>query len=174
MMLVNVCACFDAMISHGWPAKLPRRCSFFLSVLSFLFSFSFSFLQSFRPCPFFFLQGAILSWKSYNLNRFAKSTRCHPFNSFLQQPGVIICIVVILCATRGSTPFKKKMIMMKKLSRKIFIEAATFTAAKGRNRIEESFQALRKTRLRRIHGIVNSLLSGSFLSNSLLFQHRQR
>ena len=34
-----VCACFDVMISHGWPAKLPRRCSFFLSVLSFLFSF---------------------------------------------------------------------------------------------------------------------------------------
>ena len=39
MMLVNVCACFDVMISHGWPANFPRRCSFFLSVLSFLFLF---------------------------------------------------------------------------------------------------------------------------------------
>ena len=36
------CVCLlDVMISHGWPAKLPRRCSFFLSVLIFLFSFSF-------------------------------------------------------------------------------------------------------------------------------------
>ena len=42
MMLVNVCACFDVMISHMWPAKLPRRCSFFLSFgtqLSFFFFF---------------------------------------------------------------------------------------------------------------------------------------
>ena len=78
---------------------------FFLSVLSFLFSFSF--LQCFWPCPFFFLQGPMLSWKSYNLNRFAKPSRCHPFNSFLQQPGVIICIFVILFATCGSTPLKK-------------------------------------------------------------------
>ena len=46
MMLVNVCACFDVMISHGWPAKLPRRCSFFLSVLSFLSSFSFFFFTT--------------------------------------------------------------------------------------------------------------------------------
>ena len=115
MILVNVCACFDVMISHGWPAKLPRRCSFFLSVLSFLFSFSFFFLQCFWPCPFFFLQGPMLSWKSYNLNRFAKPTRCHPFNSFLQQPGIIICMAVILFATRGSTLLNKCLIMMKKL-----------------------------------------------------------
>ena len=44
-MLVNVCACFDVMISHGWPAaKLPRRRSFFLSFgtqLSFFFFFFF-------------------------------------------------------------------------------------------------------------------------------------
>ena len=108
MMLVNVCACFDVMISHGWPAKLPRRCSFFLFDRSaYFFSFSFFFLQCFWPCPFFFLQGPMLSWNSYNLNRFAKPTRCHPFNSFLQQPGVIICMVVILFATRGSTSLKK-------------------------------------------------------------------
>ena len=107
MMLVNVCACFDVMISHGWPAKLPCRCSFFLSVLSFVFLFLSSFIQCFWPCPFFFLQGPMLSWKSYHLNRFAKPTRCHPFNSFLQQPGVIICMVVILFATRGSIPLKK-------------------------------------------------------------------
>ena len=107
MMLMNVCACFDVMISHGWPAKLPRRCSFFLSVLSFFFFlFLFSFLQCFWPCPFFFLEGPMLSCKSYNLNRFAKPTRCHPFNSFLQQPGIITCMVVILFATRGSIPLK--------------------------------------------------------------------
>ena len=64
MMLVNVCACFDVMISHGWPAKLPRRCSFFLFDRSaYFFSFSFFFLQCFWPCPFFFLQGPMLSWK---------------------------------------------------------------------------------------------------------------
>ena len=83
---------------------------FFLSFFrysAFFFLFLFSFSQSFWPCPFFFLQGAMLSWESYNLNRFAKPSRCHPFNSFLQQPGVIICIVVILFATRGSTPLKK-------------------------------------------------------------------
>ena len=38
-------------------------------------------------------------------------------------------MVVILFATRGSIPLK--MIMMKNLSRKSFIEAATCTAAKG-------------------------------------------
>ena len=40
---MNVCACFDVMISHGWPAKLPRRCSFFSigQLTSFLFLFSF-------------------------------------------------------------------------------------------------------------------------------------
>ena len=47
MMLVNVCACLDVMISHGWPAKLPRLCSFFLSVLSFLFLFFFFFTMMF-------------------------------------------------------------------------------------------------------------------------------
>ena len=83
MMLVNVCACFDVMISHGWPAKLPRRCSFFLFDRSaYFFSFSFFFLQCFWPCPFSFLQGPMLIWNSYNLNRFAKPTRCHLFNSF--------------------------------------------------------------------------------------------
>ena len=108
MMLVNVCACFDVMISHGWPVKLPRRCSFFLFDRSaYFFSFSLFFLQCFWHCPFFFLQGPMLSWNSYNLNRFAKPTRCHPFNSYLPQPGVIICMVVILFATRGSTPLKK-------------------------------------------------------------------
>ena len=64
MMLVNVCACFDVQISHGWPAKLPRRCSFFLFDRSaYFFSFPFFFLQCFWPCPFFFLQGPMLSWK---------------------------------------------------------------------------------------------------------------
>ena len=81
MMLVNVCACFDVMISHRWPAKLPRRCSFFLSVLSFLFSFSFFFLQCFWLCPFFFLQGPMFSWKVIiwvvllNLHGATRSTR---------------------------------------------------------------------------------------------------
>ena len=65
---------------------------------------------------------------------------------FLQHPGVNICMVAILFATRGSTPLKK-MIMMKKLSRKSFIETATCTAAKGR---EESFKSWGK---RSIHGI---------------------
>ena len=113
---------------------------FFLSFgtqLSFQvsFFFFFFFLQCSWPCPFFFLQGPMLSWKSYNLNRFAEPTRCHPFNSFLQQPGVIICIVVILFATWVNTA--QKMSMMKKLIRKYFIEAATCTAAKG---WEESFK----------------------------------
>ena len=82
---------------------------FFLSFGTqlFFFLFLFSFLECFWPCPFFFLQGPMLSWESYNLNRFAKPTRCHPFSSFLQQPDVIFCIVVILFATRGSTPLKK-------------------------------------------------------------------
>ena len=44
-------------------------------------------------------------------------------------------VVILKFGTRGSTPLKK-MIMMKKLSRKSFIEAATCTAAKG----EESFK----------------------------------
>ena len=82
MMLVNVCACFDVMISPGWPAKLPRRCSFFLSFgqLTFFF-FLFSFLQCFWPCPFFFLQGPMLSWKVIiwiillNLHGATRSTR---------------------------------------------------------------------------------------------------
>ena len=57
------------------------------------------------------LSVSLLTWtnvdlKKYNLNRFAKPTRCHPFNSFLQQPGVITCMVVILFATRGSIPLK--------------------------------------------------------------------
>ena len=55
MMLVNVCACFDMMISHGWPAKLPRRCSFFLSVLSFLYSFSFFFFTMLSALSVFLL-----------------------------------------------------------------------------------------------------------------------
>ena len=88
MMLVNVCACFDVMISHGWPAKLPRRCSFFLFDRSaYFFSFSFFFLQCFWPCPFFFLQGPMLNWNSYStvgwivllsLHGATRSTRfCH-------------------------------------------------------------------------------------------------
>ena len=56
MMLVNVCACSDVMISHGWPAKLPRRCSFFLSVLSFLFSFSFFFFTMLLALSIFLLR----------------------------------------------------------------------------------------------------------------------
>ena len=122
---------------------------FFLSFGTQLsFFFLFSFLQCFWPCPFFFLQGPMLSWKSYNLNRFAKPTRCHPFKLFLQQPGVISCIVVILfCNTWVNTA--QKMIMKKKLIRKFFIEAATCTAAKGR---EESFKR-GETRVRRIHGM---------------------
>ena len=60
---VNVCAGFDVMISHGWPAKLPRAAavlSFFrYSALFFLFLSSF--LQCFWPCPFFFLQGPMLT-----------------------------------------------------------------------------------------------------------------
>ena len=71
----------------------------------------------------------MLIWKSYNLNRFAKPTRCHPFNSLMQQPGVITCMVVILFA-HPIGQYRSKMIMMKNLSRKSFIEAATCTAAK--------------------------------------------
>ena len=120
---------------HSCPAAVLS----FFRYSAFFFLVLFSFLQFFWACPFFFLQGAMLSLKSCNLNRFAKPTRCHPFNSFLQQPGVIICIpvVVILFGTRGSTPLKK-MIMMKILSRKFFIEAATCTAAKGRDRKKAS------------------------------------
>ena len=92
----------------GGLQSCPAAVLSFFRYSGFFFLFLFSFSQSFWPCPFFFLQGAMLSWKSYNLNRFAKPTRCHPFNSFLQQPCVIICIVVILFATRGSTPLKKK------------------------------------------------------------------
>ena len=101
-----VCACFNVMISHGWPANLPRRCSFFLSV-SLLFSYSFFFFTMLLALSVFLLTRTKVELKSYNLNRFAKPTRCHPFNSFLQQPGIITCMVVILFATRGSTPLKK-------------------------------------------------------------------
>ena len=87
--------------------------------------------------------------KSYNLNRFAKPTRCHPFNSFLQQSGVIICMVVILLACNTWVDTTQKMIMMKKLSRKSFVEAATCTAAKG---TEESFKRCGKRRIH-VHGI---------------------
>ena len=65
---------------NGWPANLHRRCSFFLSV-SLLFLFLFSFLQCFWPCPFFFLQGPMLSWKVIiwivllNLHGATRSTR---------------------------------------------------------------------------------------------------
>ena len=106
----------------------------------------------------FLLTRTNVELKSCNLNRFAKPIRCHPFNSFLQQTGVIICMVVILFATRGSTPLKK-MIMMKKLSRKSFIEAATCTAANSKGR-EESFKCWGKRRIR-----------GIFLLSSRL-QHR--
>ena len=140
MMLVNVCACFDVMISHGWPAKLPRRCSFFLSV-SLLFSFYVFFITMLLALSVFLLTRTNVELKSYNLNHFAKPTRCHPFNSFLQQTGVIICMVVILFATRGSTPLKNDP------DDKSFIEAATCTAAKGR---EERFKRWGKWR---IHGI---------------------
>ena len=56
MMLMNMCACFDVK-SHGWPAKLPRRCSFrgFLLVLSFLFSFSFFFFTMLLALSVFLL-----------------------------------------------------------------------------------------------------------------------
>ena len=135
MMLVNVCACFDVMISDH---KSRVACKgapplFFLSFgtqLSFFFLL-FSFLQCFWPCPFFFLHGPMLIWKSYNLNRFAKpvvhdATRSTRF-----------------CNNRESLPawlsfflqyvgqYRSKMIMMKNLSRKSFIEDATCTAVKG-------------------------------------------
>ena len=98
----------DVMISHGWPAKLLRRCSFFLSVLSFLFSFSFFFFTMLLALSVFLLTKTnMLSWKGYNLNLFAEPTRCHPFKSLLQQPDAITCMVVIHFATRGSTPLKK-------------------------------------------------------------------
>ena len=43
-----MCACFDVMRSHGWPAKLPRRCSFFLFDRSaYFFSLSFAFYNAF-------------------------------------------------------------------------------------------------------------------------------
>ena len=146
---MNVCACFDVMISHGWPAKLPRRRSFFLSVLSFLFSFSFSFLQCFWPCPFFFLEGPMLSWKSYNLNSFAKPTRCHPFNSFLQQPGIITCMVVILFATRGSIPLKNDHDEEFK-SQVFYWSCYVHCCERYDNQREESFKRWGK---RKIHGI---------------------
>ena len=91
---------------HGWPAKLPRRCSLFLSELCFLFPFSFLFYNAFGLVSFSSYKNQCLAEKVY-LNLFAKPTPCHPFNSFLQQPGVIVCMVVILFATPGSSPLKK-------------------------------------------------------------------
>ena len=140
------------IISHGWPAKLPRRCSFFLSVLSFLFSFLFSFLQCIWPCPFFFLHGPMLIRKSYNLNRFAKPTRCHQFNSFLQQPGVITCMVVILCATRGSIPLKNDHDEEFK-SQVFYWSCYVYCCGRYDNQREESFKRWGKRSRRRIHGI---------------------
>ena len=149
MMLVNVCACFDVMISHGWPAKLFRRCSFFLSVLSFLFSFSFFFFT----CTMLLALSVFSSYKDQcwaekviiwivllNLHGATRSTRfCNNRASlsawlsfFLQQVG---------------RHRSKKWSWWRNLSRKSFIEAATCTAAKGR---EESFKCWGK---RRIHGI---------------------
>ena len=108
--------------------------SFFLSVLSFLFSFSFFFFTMLLALSDFLLTRTNVELKSYNLNRLAKPTRCHPFNSFLQQTGAIICMVVIFfCNTWVNTA--QKMIMMKKLSRKSFIEAATWLLRKAGKKV---------------------------------------
>ena len=120
---------FDVMISHGWPAKLPRRCSFFLSVLSFLFSFFFLFYNAFGLVCFSsskdqcWAEKVIIWIVLLNLHDATRSTRfCNNRESlpawlsfFLQHVG----------------QYRSKMIMMKNLSRKSFIEAATCTAAKG-------------------------------------------
>ena len=153
MMLVNVCACFDVMISDHKSRVACKAAPplFFLSFGTqlFFFLFLFSFLQCFWPCPFFFLHGPMLIWKSYNLNRFAKPTRCHPFNSFLQQPGVITCMVVILFATRGSIPLKNNHDEEFK-SQVFYWSCYVYCCERYDNQREESFKRWGK---RRIHGI---------------------
>ena len=100
------------------PASVP---SFFRYSAFFFF---FSFLQCFWPCLFFFVQWPMLSWKSYNQNRFGKPTRCHPFSSFLQQPfRHYLHGCHSFCNTLVNAA--QKMIIMNKLSRRCFIEAAT-------------------------------------------------
>ena len=86
--------------------KAARPLSFLSFGTQLSFFFSFSFLQCFWPCPFFFLQGPMLSWKSYNLNCFAKPIRCHPFNSFFVTTGRHYLHGCHFFATRGSTPLK--------------------------------------------------------------------
>ena len=153
MMLVNVCACFDVMISDHKSRvackAAPAAVLSFFRYSAFFFLFLFSFLQCFWPCPFFFLHGPMLIWKSYNLNRFAKPTRCHPFNSFLQQPGVITCMVVILFATRGSIPLKNDHDEEFK-SQVFYWSCYVYCCERYDNQREESFKRWGK---RRIHGI---------------------
>ena len=148
MMLVNVCACFDVMISHGWQAKLPRRCSFF-RYSAFFFLFLFFFFTMRLALSVFLLRRTNVELKSYNLNRFAKPTRCHPFNSFLQQPGIITCMVVILFATRGSIPLKNDHDEEFK-SQVFYWSCYVYCCERYDNQREESFKRWGK---RRMHGI---------------------
>ena len=66
---------------------------FFLSFGTRLSLFFFFFLFTmFLAFSVFLFTRTNVQLKSYNLNRFANlhGTRCHPFNSFLRQPGVIL------------------------------------------------------------------------------------
>ena len=133
MMLVNVCACFDVMISDHKSRVACKAAPplFFLSFgahLSFFF-FSFLFYNAFGLVRFFSYKDQCWSKKVIiwivllNLHDATRSTR--------------------LCNNRESLPawlsfflqhvgqYRSKMIMIKNLSRKSFIEAATCTAAKG-------------------------------------------
>ena len=93
----------------------------------------------------------MLIWKSYNLNRFAKPTRCHPFNSFLQQPGVITCMVVILFATRGSIMIPLKNDHDEEFKSQVFYWSCyVYCCERYDDQREESFKRWWK---RRIHGI---------------------
>ena len=102
----------------------------------------------------------MLTWKSYNLNRFANPTRCHPFNSFLQQPGVIICVVVILFATRGSIPLKNDH------DEVFYWSCYVYCCERYDNQREESFKRWGK---RRIHGFFcyRALSACSFLPGAV-------
>ena len=139
----------------GGLQSCPAAVLSFFRYSAFFFLFLISFLQCFWPCPFFFLQGPMLSWKVIiwivllNLHGATRSTRsCNKRASlsawlsfFLQHVG----------------QHRSKNDHDEENKSQIFYWSCYMTAAKGR---EESFKRWEK---RRTHGI--------FLLSSRL-QHR--
>ena len=137
MMLVNVCACFDVMISHGGLQSCPVAVLSFFRYSAFFFFFFFLFYNALGLVRFSSYKDQCWAEKIIwivllNLHGATRSTRlCNNRASLSAYPGSCHSF----CNTWVNTA--QKMSMMKKLIRKFFIEAATCTAAKG---WEESFK----------------------------------